>query len=151
MSTTAEDVLEGLERLLAAVDLDGPAPAAVFRGHDEAGAAQRDADRVFTVLPVSDKRTDKRSGGSCYRRLIVQIGVQYHRSKLTRRRMLADALVFEDALRHARAGLAALAAPVTIHEERILDGPRFDLTGALDAMKTLTIFSLEVEYTTDTG
>lgn len=148
MSTTAEDVLEGLERLIAAVDLDGPAPAAVFRGNDEAGAAQRDADRVFTVLPVSDKRTDKRSGGSCYRRLVVNIGVQYHRNRLTRRKMLADALVFEDALRHARRGMALLPAPVTIHEERILDGPRFDMATGQDVTKAMTVFVMELEYHT---
>ena len=35
MSTTAENVLEGLERMVAAISLDGPAPVAVFRGNDD--------------------------------------------------------------------------------------------------------------------
>ncbi len=147
--TTAEDVLEGLERLMAAVVLPagGPAPAPVFRGPDEAGLNQRDADRVFTAIPISDKRgtsQDKRSGGSCYRVLVVSIGVQYHRNKLTRRKMLADAPEFENALRHAAAGLAALASPVTgVHRARLLDGPRFDMT--LET-KMMTVFVVETEY-----
>ncbi len=148
-TTTAEDVLDGLERLMAAVTLatPGPRPAPVFRGPDEAGLNQRDADRVFTAIPISDKRgttIDHRSGGSCYRTLVASIGVQYHRNKLTRRKMLADAPEFENALRHATAGLAALAVPVTgVHRTRLLDGPRFDMSMET---KMMTVFVLETEY-----
>lgn len=146
--TTAEDVTEALERLIEAVVVSGPPFKCVFRGDDEAGHAQRDAMRVTTVVPVSDKRVDKRSGGSCYRLLTVATGSQYHRSRLTRRVMLADGLVLEDAFRHAVAGLAALAEPVTIHSARIIDGPRYDMATGLNATKAMTAFVLELEYHT---
>ncbi len=146
--TTAEDVLEGYERLMAVVPLGRVGtPTPVFRGPDEAGLSQRDADLVFTAVPISDKRgtsTDKRSGGSCYRTLVNSLGIQYHRNKRTRRVMLADAPKFEDALRHAAAGLAALAEPVLgVHRVRLLDGPRFDMT--LET-KMMTVFVVETEY-----
>ena len=150
MSTTAELVLEGVERLIEAVAVDGPPFKCVFRGEDEAGAAQRDAMRVTTVVPISDVRVDKRSGGSCYRLLTVAIGSQYHRSKLTRRVMLSDGLLLEDALRLCRAGLAALTVPVTIHTSRLIDGPRYDMATGLNATKAMTAFVLEIVYTTET-
>ena len=150
MSTTAELVLEGLERLIEAVAVVGPPFKCVFRGDDEAGAAQRDAIRVTSVVPISDKRVDKRSGGSIYRLLTAAIGSQYHRNRLTRRVMLADGLLLEDVFRHCVAGLAALTVPVTIHTARLIDGPRYDMATSLNATKAMTAFVLEIEYRTET-
>lgn len=150
-TTTAEDVCDGIERVLVAAPITGPdRPEPVFFGDDEGGMQRRDADRVFTVMPVADERMDKRSGGSIYRRLTVSVGVQYHRNKKTRRKQLADALVFEDELRHLRARIEALAAPVFgVHQARIVSGPRFDNNNsALGRTKSMTYFVLEAEYTT---
>lgn len=150
MSTTAILVVEGVERMIEALVVTGPAFKCVFRGEDEAGAAQRDADRVTSVVPISDKRVDKRSGGSIYRLVTLAIGSQYHRNKLTRRVMLADGLVLEDAFRHCVAGLAALALPVIVHTARLIDGPRYDMATSLNATKAMTAFVLEIEYRTET-
>lgn len=148
---TSEDVLEGIERVIVAAPLDGiDSPEPVYFGDDEAGMQRRDADRVFTVMPVSDERMDKRSGGSVYRLLTAHVGMQYHRNKRTRRKQLADALVLEDELRHVRARIEALTQPVTgVHQARLISGPRFDNNNsALGRTKSMTFFVLEVEYST---
>lgn len=151
--TTAEDVLEGIERVIVAADfgwLTPPAPS--YRGPDEGAHVSRDADGLFTVLPVSDVRTDKRSGGSCYRMLTVQIGMQFIRRKDSRRKMLAAALVLEDALRHLKANIEALAVPVTgVKWARIMSGPTFDHAVTVDGSKALLVTILEVEYHTATS
>lgn len=149
-TTTAEDVLEGIERVIVAAPLTGvDRPEAVYFD-DEAGMRRRDADRVFTVMPVADERMDKRSGGSIYRKLTASVGVQYHRNKRTRRKQLADALILEDELRHLRARIEALAVPVLgVHQARLISGPRFDNNNsALGPTKSMTFFVVEAEYTT---
>lgn len=148
-TTTSEDVCEGIERVIVAAPLTGTdKPEPVYFGDDEGGMQRRDADRVFTVMPVSDERLDKRSGGSIYRKLTASVGLQYHRNKKTRRKQLADGLVLEDELRHLRARLEALALPVFgVHQARLISGPRFDNNNsALGRTKSMTYFVVEVEY-----
>lgn len=150
-TTTAEDVLEGIERVMVAAPLTGTdKPEPVYFGDDEAGMQRRDADRVFTVMPVADERIDKRSGGSIYRRLTASVGVQYHRNKKTRRKQLADSLIFEDELRHLKARIEAISMPVLgVHQARLISGPRFDNNNsALGRTKSMTYFVVEAEYVT---
>lgn len=148
--TTAEDVLEGIERVIVAAPLPGTDKPEPVYFDDEAGMQRRDADRVFTVMAVSDERMDKRSGGSIYRLLTVSIGMQYHRNKKTRRKQLADGLLLEDELRHLKKRVEALTPPVLgVHQARLISGPRYDNNNsALGRTKSMTFFVLEAEYTT---
>lgn len=149
-AVAAEDVLEGIERVIVAAPYTGVDKPEPTFFDDEAGMARRDADRVFSVVPLADERMDKRSGGSIYRKLTVGVGMQHHRNKKTRRKMLADALITEVELRHLKALIEALAVPVLgIHQVRLISGPRFDNTNSpLGRTKAMTNFVLEVEYTT---
>ncbi|MCB9610519.1 MAG: hypothetical protein H6716_28275 [Polyangiaceae bacterium] len=149
-TTTSEEVLEGIERVIVAAPLSGTDRPVPVYFNDEAGMVRRDADRVFTVFPVADQRLDKRSGGSIYRLLTASVAIQYFRNRRTRAKQLADALVLEDELRHLAARLTALARPVLgVRAARIIDGPRFDSANSvLGANKTMTIFGLEAEYVT---
>jgi len=151
LTTTAEDLLEGIERVIVAAPYAGhDKPAPVYFPDDEAGMARRDADRIFTVMAVSDVRLDKRSGGSIYRALTATFAMQHARNKKTRRKQLADALVTEDALRHLKRHIEALSLPVYgVHAVRILSGPNFDNSNnVFGRTKSMTLCSVEVEYAT---